>query len=305
MGNVQLRHMKGLSPFRKIALGTWQTAYDPSIYGGMRFRMEKAMEYIKKFRARYGKKLTVTHLVTKALALALKACPSANAIVRFNRIYLRQAVDVSVLVVITHEDSDRVDLSMAKIKNADEISLLEMVTKLEGRVEKVRSGKDKELEQTRQSMRWIPGFLMNFFLKTLSFFMFTLNLNLTWLGLPRDAFGSAIVTNVGSLGLSTAFVPLVPYSRVPIFIAPGEAYDAAVVDDGEIKVGKIMEINATFDHRLIDGHHAMVMAKVFKQILESPFEHLDPVDGEPEEPKAGEEEKPAEEKPEEEKPEEA
>lgn len=281
MPNVQLKVMKGLSPFRKIALGTWQTTYDPSIYGGMRFRMEKAMDYIAKFRLRYGKKLTVTHLVTKALALALKACPSANAIVRFNRIYLRQAVDVSVLVVITHEDSDRVDLSMAKIRNADEISLLDMVTQLEKRVEKVRTGKDKELEQTRQSMRWIPGFLMNLFLKALSFFMFTLNLNLTWLGLPRDAFGSAIVTNVGSLGLSTAFVPLVPYSRVPIFIAPGEAFDAAVVEDGEVKVGKIMEVNATFDHRLIDGHHAMVMARVFKQILESPFEHLDPVDGEP------------------------
>lgn len=277
MGNVKLEPMRKLSVFRKMALGTWETTYDPAIYGGMRFRMEKALEYIARFRAHTGRRLTVTHLVTKALALALKACPSANAIIRYNKIYLRQHVDISVLVVITHEDSDQVDLSMVKVKDADQISLLDMIDRLESRIEKVRTGKDKELQSTRNSMRWIPTFLMNFFLKMLSFFLYTLNLNLTWAGLPRDAFGSAVVTNVGSLGLSTAFVPLVPYTRVPIFIAPGEAYDAPVVDDGALAVGKVMEVNATFDHRLIDGHHAMVMAKTFKQVLEDPFTHLDPI----------------------------
>ena len=63
MPNVELELQRNLSPFRKIALGTWQTAYDPSIYGGMRFRMDRALEYIERFREHYGKKGTVDLLV--------------------------------------------------------------------------------------------------------------------------------------------------------------------------------------------------------------------------------------------------
>ncbi|MEE8409696.1 MAG: 2-oxo acid dehydrogenase subunit E2, partial [Myxococcota bacterium] len=92
MGNVNAKKMKNISPFRKIAIGTWQTTYDPSIYGTMRIRMEKALEYIDKFREKTGRKLTITHMVAKAVANALQACPDANAVLRFNTIYLRQTI---------------------------------------------------------------------------------------------------------------------------------------------------------------------------------------------------------------------
>ena len=35
MPNIELTKKTDISPFRKIALGTWQDAYDPSIYGSM------------------------------------------------------------------------------------------------------------------------------------------------------------------------------------------------------------------------------------------------------------------------------
>ena len=50
MANVELDRLKRISPFRKVAIGTWQTAYDPSIYGGMRFRMDKAVDFIRAYR---------------------------------------------------------------------------------------------------------------------------------------------------------------------------------------------------------------------------------------------------------------
>ena len=42
--------------------------------------------------------------------------------------------------------------------------------------------------------------------------MYTFNLDLSGLGMPRDAFGGVTITNVGSLGLDIAYVPLVPYT---------------------------------------------------------------------------------------------
>ena len=87
-----------------------------------------------------------------------------------------------------------------------------------------------------------------------------------------------MVTNVGSLGLEEAYVPLVPYSRVPLLIAMGEVRDSAVVVDGDVKVAKTMKIFATFDHRILDGSHAAKMVKVLKAWFDDPYAHFDNLD---------------------------
>ena len=69
-----------------------------------------------------------------------------------------------------------------------------------------------------------------------------LNLDLRWAGIPSDPFGSVMITNVGSLGLDTAYVPLVPYSHVPILLALGAVKDSAVVEDGKVVAGKVMRV---------------------------------------------------------------
>jgi pyruvate dehydrogenase E2 component (dihydrolipoamide acetyltransferase) len=86
------------------------------------------------------------------------------------------------------------------------------------------------------------------------------------------------ITNVGSLGLDTAYVPLVPYSRVPILLALGSVRDSPVVRDGKVVVGKTMKVNATFDHRFIDGFHASVLSRVVRDWFEHPYQRFDNLD---------------------------
>ena len=40
MPYVKCKKLKNTSAFRKIAVGTWQTAYDPSIYGTLNVRAD-------------------------------------------------------------------------------------------------------------------------------------------------------------------------------------------------------------------------------------------------------------------------
>ena len=68
MAHLELVPKKEVSSFRKIAIGTWATAYDPTVYGTLTVRMEKALQYIEKFREVNGVRLTVTHLVARAVA---------------------------------------------------------------------------------------------------------------------------------------------------------------------------------------------------------------------------------------------
>ena len=275
MPHLELVPKDQISSFRKLAIGTWRVAYDPTVYGTLTIRMEKAVDYIQQFRQKTGRHLTVTHLVTKAVAEALKRCPDANAILRFNRIYLRKHVNVSVLVVQTDEGSGKVDLTAAKIADCDKKSLVDIADELERAVKKARSREDKALEKGKNTVQLIPYLLMNVFLKVIAFLMYTLNIDPQLFGMPRDAFGSVTITNVGSLGLDVAYVPLVPYTHVPIFVAPGEVRDVPVVEDGKVVPGKIMNVSASFDHRFIDGYHAGVLSKTLRTMLEDPFGSFD------------------------------
>lgn len=282
--HLELTPLEHVSSFRKLAIGTWRTAYDPTVYGTLSVRMERALEYIERFRERTGVRLTVTHLVAKAIGNALRKCPEANALMRFNRIYLRKRVTVSVLVV--QPDDGKVDLTAAKIDDVDQKSLREIAAELEATVRAVRERRDEKLEQAKGIVQRVPFALMNAFTWIISFLLYTLNLDLTRFGMPRDAFGGATITNVGSLGLDLAYVPLVPYTRVPIFVAPGAVKDQPVVEGGQVVPGKVMNVNASFDHRFIDGYHASVLATTVREMLEHPFEHFDDLDA-PAPPAAG------------------
>jgi pyruvate dehydrogenase E2 component (dihydrolipoamide acetyltransferase) len=277
MPNLELVKKTDVSSFRKIAIGTWQTAYDPSVYGTMEIRMDEAMKYIAEFRAKTGKRITVSHLMAKAMGAVYQEVPDANAVLRWNRVYLRKRIGAFFQVVMTDEGAGKTDLSGATIYDLEQKSLYQIQDEFQAKVDKVRERKDEALESTRKTFLGIPYFFLNRFLKLLSFFSYTLNLDLRWAGIPNDPFGSCMITNVGSLGLDTAYVPLVPYSRVPILLAVGAVKEAPVAEDGEVKVRKVMRINATFDHRFIDGFHAAVMSRVLKKWLENPFEHFDKI----------------------------
>ncbi|MGZ3406555.1 MAG: 2-oxo acid dehydrogenase subunit E2 [Polyangia bacterium] len=277
MPNLELVRKDDVSSFRKIAIGTWRTAYDPSVYGTMELRMDEAVRYIAAFREKTGKKLTVSHMIAKAAAMVLKECPDANAILRWNRVYLRKRIGVFFQVVMTDEGEHKVDLSGATLYDVEGKSLVEIYDEFNAKVESVRARKDPALEKTRQAFLGIPYFALGTVLRLISFLSYTLNLDLRRFGIPQDPFGSIMITNIGSLGLDTAYVPLVPYSRVPILIATGAVKDVPVVEDGKIVPGKIMRVNATFDHRFIDGFHASVMSRVLREWLEHPFEHFDKI----------------------------
>jgi pyruvate dehydrogenase E2 component (dihydrolipoamide acetyltransferase) len=266
--NLDAQPFEALSPFRKIALGTWKTPYDPQIYGTLRLRMEPALAHIAELRRTTGLRVTLTHFVIKAVGAALAACPDANVVMRWGRPHRRRRVDVSALVALT--DGGRPDLSAVKIHDADKKSVAEIAAELAAAAARVRGGGDDGMERARRRMQRTPSFLMGLALRLVTFLGYSLNLDLRRWGIPRDPFGAAVVSSLGSLGLESAFIPLVAYSRAPIVIAPGAVVDEPVVENGQVVPGKVMRLNATFDHRMIDGQHAAVIAATIRRVFEEP-----------------------------------
>jgi pyruvate dehydrogenase E2 component (dihydrolipoamide acetyltransferase) len=274
MPNLRLHRLEKLSAFRKLALGSWDDASDPSVYGTLELRMDRAVDYVEKFRQATGKRLTVMHMLVKATAMALAQMPEANAVIRWKTIYQREDISIFFQVAMT-DDPGNVDLSGVNLKDVDKKSLAQICDEAQERIEKVRARKDAELEKTRDTFRRLPSMLLGPAFKVVSFLQYTLNLDLSALGVPKDTFGSAMITNIGSLGLDQAYVPLFPPSHTPILLAVGAVRDGLVVEDGKPAVAKVMKVNATFDHRLFDGYHAAIMSKVLRKWMEHPFEHFD------------------------------
>ncbi len=277
MPNLELEPPHEMSTFRRIALGTWRTASDPSIYGSLTLRMDAALAYIDAFRAATGRHLTVTHLIARAIGEVLARNPDANALLRRGRVYRRHGTGVFFQVAMTDPVTGKLDLSGATIHDAEQKTLVAICDELEARFAAVRTSRDTALQGVRRMLAKVPLPLMPALLDLTAFASYTLNLDLRWAGVPHDAFGSVMVTNVGALGLEEAYVPLVPYSRVPLLLALGAIKKTPVERDGAIAIEHTMKVCATLDHRVLDGGHAAAMATTLRAWIEDPRAHFDAI----------------------------
>ncbi|MBN8473051.1 2-oxo acid dehydrogenase subunit E2 [Corallococcus exiguus] len=268
--NLDLHPASPASALRKLALGTWRAPRDPTAYAALEVRMEPALAFMATHRTLTGRRLTVTHLVAKAAADALRRYPEANVMLRGQRPWLREDVGVCVLVVQPASGASRVDLTTATVHRADQKSLEALADAMESRVSRVRAREDVEIERGKRRSSLLPGWLMGPALRLLSFVWYGLNVNLRRVGMPFDPFGSVAVTNLGSLGLERGFVAMVPYTRVPLLLAPGLVRDVPVVRDGALVPGKAMTLTCTWDARLIDVDLAARVLRHIGGALEDP-----------------------------------
>jgi pyruvate/2-oxoglutarate dehydrogenase complex dihydrolipoamide acyltransferase (E2) component len=269
--NVRYSGTLRLSSWRKIAIGTWRTPSEASVYGTLELDVARALAYLEKERARTGLKLTFTHLAGKAVAATLARHPQLNSVLRFGRLYQRRDVDVFFQVA---SDAGGKDLSGLTIRNADRKSIAQIATEMQQNAVMIREKGDPAFRQVKRTMGAFPGFLARTLLNLTGFILYTLNVWTPILGAPRDAFGSVMVTSIGSLGLDMGLAPLVPYSRVPVVIAVGAVRETPVVRDGKIVVGQVARLCATFDHRVIDGVHASQMVRTLQAIFADPEKEL-------------------------------
>jgi hypothetical protein len=278
MTNVDLDGPLALSPFRHIALGTWAAARDPSIHGSVAIAMDEAMHYIDAFRLATGRRLTVTHLMAKVAGVVLDRVPELNVLLRWGRLYRRRSIAAFFQVAIEDASTGAIDLSGVRIEDPQRKALLEIIDEFEMRVADARARRSGELERSRTLLHRVPGLFLRPALRLLAALAYGLNVDMRWAGVPRDPFGSVMVTNVGSLGLDQAYAPLVPFSRVPTVVAMGSVQDEPRVVDGRIAIAKVMRLFATFDHRVVDGVHAAKAVAILREWLEHPFDHFDRIE---------------------------
>jgi pyruvate/2-oxoglutarate dehydrogenase complex dihydrolipoamide acyltransferase (E2) component len=250
MAATQFTPLEGASAFRRMAAAMWRAPSDPSIYGTMELDATGVLAFLDEQRRHADVKLTITHVVARAVALALRDQPELNAKVRFwGRLERRTRVDVFVTVAT---EGAR-DLSGVRIDGADDKPLVVLARELAERAGAIRRGKDDSYQRSKRRLRQLPWWLTRPATWVTDVLVNELHVDLPAQGMPADPFGSAIVTSVGMFGIDAAFAPFVPLARCPmLFLVPEVRPRPWAVGD-RIEVRPVLRLCATFDHRLIDG----------------------------------------------------
>lgn len=246
--------VKDMSIFRKIALSLWGAGGDPSVYGFLEVDVTDIQL-----------KSSPMPLVIKGLSELMKKHRELNFVMRFGRLYRRKNINISVMVDI-HEKG-RHDLSFATLRHVDQMSILDIEQQLSKDITQIRSHQDPHLGFALRLINRLPHFMTKFFLRAFAFCSHDLNVDLSFMRLPKDPFGSVIVTNIGSLGIKKALVPLVPLTRAGLLVSVGQICKEPVVINDRIEIRSIMHLGVTFDHRLFDGAQAAKMIRDFEAYI--------------------------------------
>ncbi len=269
--NLDLGRRLKLSSWRTIALGTWRSYGDPTIYGLVELDVGPALQYIQKLSDHSGKRITMTHFMGKAVSEVIRRHPEINSVIRWGNLYPRQSIDVFFMVA---SDATGEDLSGLCVENVDKKSLEQIATEIEDRVIKIKQKKDSSYRGMKSIFARVPGFLSSSVMRLVETLLYTFNLWSPIMGLPRKAFGSVMITNVGSLGLDAAWGALVPFARAPMLLTMGAYQDAPGVRAGQVTVIQQLKLGVTIDHRVIDGVQSSKMSKTLKLIFAAPESEL-------------------------------
>jgi pyruvate dehydrogenase E2 component (dihydrolipoamide acetyltransferase) len=80
--------------------------------------------------------------------------------------------------------------------------------------------------------------------------------------------GTFTITNYGSIG-GIFGTPILNYPEVGI-LGVGRMMEKPIVEDGAIKIKKILPLSLTFDHRVVDGAKAQHFMNNLKMHIEDP-----------------------------------
>ncbi|HET7856373.1 MAG TPA: 2-oxo acid dehydrogenase subunit E2 [Gaiellaceae bacterium] len=255
--------------WRKIASATWGRPNDPQIYGDLEVDATRLLSFIDEARRVTGVRITVTHAVGKALARALSEQPHLEGPRPRGG---PQTVDIFFVVAIEGGK----ELSGVKVKGADRMSIVEIAAELAQRAGRIRAGEDTEIGMSKRLLAVTPVWLLRPVLTFASWLTGEKGFDLRRLGMPRRAFGSAMVSSVAMFGVQKAYGPLASLYRIPILALVSEVTMKPIVVDDRIVARPILTVTATMDHRYLDGSHAASLGRSVGAYLTDPaaFETL-------------------------------
>lgn len=255
-----------VSGWRKLAMSTWGAPKDPQFFGDLEIDATELLSYVERLRADTGVKVTMTHLVGRAVAHGLAEVPELRVRLARGRVYPRESVDVFFIV----SAGGGRELTGFKVERADTKPAIEVAGEVIARAGSIERREDTPIRRGKDMLAALPVWAGRPALNLAAWLTSDLNLDLSRFGMPRQAFGGVMITSVGMLGVTRAYAPLARYYRVPLLVLVGAVEPRPAVVDGAVAVRPMLTLTATFDHRYADGVHSARLAQAVRRYCADP-----------------------------------
>ncbi len=268
-------YIDNINPYTKIMPHIMPKRYDAMNW----WKVEVSCDGLDKFLAEQnanGTHFTYYNVVVAALVRTLAMRPSLNRFVKNRRIYQHNDITASFAVKkILKDDSEdttvklhfKGDETIADVKKMmDDIIAANTGTKVYNQVDKLA-----------KTITNAPHFMIKFVVGLLNWLD---NHNL----LPASVIetspfhNSFFITFMKSIHGDYLYHHCYDFGTTGIFIGMGREKQVPVVEDGEVKVGKVITLGVVCDERFCDGLYYVNSMRLLKDLIMHPDKLLEPID---------------------------
>ena len=262
--------VRRVHPYRRLMWFIMPTRNECVVYYEDKVRAEKLLDYLERAKPIMG--CDVTHAYVAALNVAIAESPTMDQFVIGRRLYRRKQRSITFSMKRKAMDK-KAKLAVVRMPMSNEDTFAELNQRINSSITHQRSGKKTHADKEYQLFDFLPRTGLRFFVwlfRALDY----VNL-LPYAFTKEDAlYTSAVVANLGSLGMNPGFHHLYEWGTASVFAMVGKIQDEAVVENGEVVAGKVLTIRYSYDERIDDGLGTKTAILRVNEILSDPEKHL-------------------------------
>ena len=246
------KELKHVMPFFRLMPCIMKERDDSQVYYNQDIVIKKTEEYISS-KAQEGIKVTLLDIVFAAVVRILAEKPKLNRFAINGRLYARNKITLAITIKKSlKEDSDETTI---KVDFDGTENLFEVKEKLQ---KLIAENKDVNNENGTDKIAGVLAKIPSSILKLAIGLLKKLDKHGY---LPKSIIEvspfhtSAVVTNVGSIGIDSIYHHVYNFGTTSMFFAVGKKKKSYVFDDEELNKQKTVNVAFVGDERICDGYY--------------------------------------------------
>jgi len=263
MGREDGRHLKTINSFQRFYTFVMPKRNQSIVWHEVIIDVAHALDFINKKKLE-GHNITIFQLVISALLRTASQFPEINRFIYNNKFYARNEYSAAFAVNIKEKTVLR------KISLEPECDIFTVSGKIKEIIDNAVKKPDDSSENIVDFVIKLPNFIISFGAKL---YPWLIDKGiLPWESYKDNPlFSSAVVSDIGSFGLTSLYHHLYDWGNTSVFVTIGAMHKAPVVTpEGTLKVSDVIKFGFTIDERICDGKKLSDMLLFFKECVENP-----------------------------------
>lgn len=214
-------------------------------------------------------RVTILHLIIAAYVRTVVERPLLNTFVSGHDFYQRN--EISFSLVAKKQMTDEGIEGLVKVRFRPEDTLEDISRKMKACITEGKSDAGSSSEKEIDFLMKLPKPIIGAFMWLYK--LLDANNLLPGFMIDTDpSYSTALVTNLGSIGIDGVFHHLFNWGNSGVIMAIGKVKKATVTDkrSGEGRIASVLDLYLTLDDRIADGTYYGNSLKAFKHYLENP-----------------------------------